>query len=312
VRAARYGDHELVVWRTASGRLGVARAYCPHLGAHLGHEGRVRGDLLECGFHGFCFDARGDCRRTGYGKHVPSRAKLATFHTTEMAGAVLAWFPPAGPGAPEWPGSALPAFELTTLAWEGWSPVRWATCEVAGHPMETTENSVDVGHFAFLHGYREVSTATAARCDGPVLRASYKMTRHGRGLSGLLPAVRTDFDVVVEGLGVSRVDLTVRSLGAMLRLFVLPTPVGPGRVRLMLGASARAGLLAGAPAALRLLPGGLLARTVRDFTLFSLRSDVSQDRAVWATKRHLPRPVLAEGDGPIALYRRWAAQFLTH
>ncbi len=67
------------MWRDASGRLGVARAWCPHLGAHLGHVGRVKGDVLECGFHGFCFDAAGQCRATGYGGRVPSRARLSSF-----------------------------------------------------------------------------------------------------------------------------------------------------------------------------------------------------------------------------------------
>ena len=317
-RPARFGEDELVVWRDASGRLGVARAWCPHLGAHLGHVGRVRGDVLECGFHGFRFDAAGQCRATGYGGRVPARARLSTFAVTEVAGAVLAWFPPrhpktghlgAGPLSSD-NGLPVPAWDLSAPTNDGWTAVKWKASTFVGHPLETTENSVDVGHLSFLHGYHDVVALGQACAEDHVLRARYQMTRRGRGLSSVLPAMRTEFDVVVEGLGFSRVELTVHTIGARVRLFVLPTPVGRGQVQVLLGVSARLGPLPSAPAVLRHLPPGLLARSVRAFTLSNLDADVRQDRHIWATKRHLRHPVLADGDGPIGLYRRWAAQFL--
>ena len=44
--------------------------------------------------------------------------------------------------------------------------------------------------------------------------------------------------------------------------------------------------------------------------LFPLvKNDVSQDFAIWKNKRYVERPSLAVGDGPIAQYRKWAAQF---
>jgi hypothetical protein len=167
-----------------------------------------------------------------------------------------------------------------------------------------------VGHLSFLHGYHDVVALGQARADGHVLRARYQMTRKARGLSSVLPAMRTEFDVVVEGLGFSRVELTVHTVGARLRLFVLPTPVGRGQVQVLLGVSAKLGPLPSAPVVLGHLPPGLVARAVRAFTLSNLDADVRQDRRIWATKRHLPHPLLADGDAPIGLYRRWAAQFL--
>ena len=50
---ARIGNQDLVAWRDESGALRAASAWCPHLGAHLGYLGRVRGQTLVCGFHGF-------------------------------------------------------------------------------------------------------------------------------------------------------------------------------------------------------------------------------------------------------------------
>ena len=37
--------------------------------------------------------------------------------------------------------------------------------------------------------------------------------------------------------------------------------------------------------------------------------DVGQDFAIWEHKRHMHRPALADGDGPIGPYRRWVRQF---
>ena len=37
--------------------------------------------------------------------------------------------------------------------------------------------------------------------------------------------------------------------------------------------------------------------------------DVRQDELIWKHKANIGRPMLAEGDGPIGPYRRWAQQF---
>ena len=35
----------------------------------------------------------------------------------------------------------------------------------------------------------------------------------------------------------------------------------------------------------------------------------SQDIAIWENKIHLEKPLLCDGDGPIAQLRKWARQF---
>lgn len=57
----------LVVWRGESGKSYVADAYCPHLGAHLGVGGVVKGDCIECPFHKWVFQGgSGDCVHVPY------------------------------------------------------------------------------------------------------------------------------------------------------------------------------------------------------------------------------------------------------
>jgi cholesterol 7-desaturase len=82
---------ELVVYRTRSGEVRAVPPYCPHLGAHLGHGGRVDGELLICPFHGFAYDTSGACVRTGYGTRPPARARLEPRPLRESSGLLLVW-----------------------------------------------------------------------------------------------------------------------------------------------------------------------------------------------------------------------------
>jgi cholesterol 7-dehydrogenase len=298
---ARVGGQDLVAWRDERGTARTASAWCPHLGAHLGYQGRVSGESLVCGFHGFAFGADGSCLATGYGGRVPPRARLSMWPAAEVDGAVLAYHDPAR----QPPSSPVPPADLA-----GWTAIRWRTFTFIGHPLEITENIVDVGHLSFVHGYSAVRELGAASAEGPVLTARYAMTRTGRIYGVPVPTMRSTFLATAYGLGFSRVELTVHTLGAQARLWVLPTPLGDGTVRLRIGASVRKALGAGAPVALRWLPARLTAAVARDFALLGLANDVAQDRRVWRTKHHLPRPAIAEGDGPIGTYRHWARQFL--
>ena len=55
--------YDLVVFRGSSGKVCAADAYCPHLGANLGVGGKVIGDSIRCGFHGWTFDSDGFCTK---------------------------------------------------------------------------------------------------------------------------------------------------------------------------------------------------------------------------------------------------------
>jgi len=49
-------DQEWVLFRTESGqKVGVTDPYCPHLGAHIGHHGKVHGDCVQCPYHGWTY-----------------------------------------------------------------------------------------------------------------------------------------------------------------------------------------------------------------------------------------------------------------
>lgn len=284
----RFMSEDLVLYRTASGEARAVSAYCPHLGAHLGHAGAVEGDSLRCAFHGFCFDGRGACVKTAYGTRPPPAARLPVRRVREMHGVLLVHHDPSG---------AAPAWDVPEPDVRGWAPFVLQRLTLRGHPQETSENSVDVGHFATIHGYHDVRTVEPARAEGPSLRARYAMKRPVWPLGRLGAAFDTEFDVHVHGLGYSLVD--VRSHGVSTRHLVCATPTDPGRIDLHLGAAVDG----------RSTRSLALAKALSRGLAVMFRHDVQQDFRIWEHKRFVARPPLAEGDGPVPLFRKWAAQF---
>ncbi len=63
----RFAGENFVVFRDTKGMVHVLDAYCPHLGANLGIGGKVRGNCIECPFHGWQFDGHsGKCTTIPY------------------------------------------------------------------------------------------------------------------------------------------------------------------------------------------------------------------------------------------------------
>ena len=275
----RYFGRDLVLWRTASGLARLADAWCPHLGAHLGHGGRVEGELLRCPFHGFQFDSRGACAATPYGHKAPPGARLGTWEVREMHGVVLAWFDPGG---------AAPGWEVADQETAGWSRLAHGGLTLRSHPQETSENSVDFGHFSEIHGFRRAAITRPLAIRGPLLTIGYTVETRGMEVA---------FDIEVHGLGYSRVEGRLPRLGVEMRHLVLATPIDEEHVELRLASRVR-----------RLRFPGLTPLALRA-VFSSLCREVRQDSAVWRHKRFLERPALAEGDGPIPAYRRWCRQF---
>ena len=52
-----------------------------------------------------------------------------------------------------------------------------------------------------------------------------------------------------------------------------------------------------------------LSGTVGDAFVAEIDRQVREDKPIWENKAYLPRPALADTDGPFTKFRRWAAQF---
>jgi len=301
--ARPFMGQEVVIFRTEAGKVCAVDAYCPHLGAHFGYGGRVEGELLRCPFHGFCFDAGGNCVRTGYRTKPPPKARLRIWPLCEQNGLLLVYYHP---------NAEPPAWEVPVLDADGaWTSIRYQKFILHDHPQETTENSVDIGHFAFVHGYREARMMRPAVTNGPHLSTAYTVLRPVPILERWFPdrVFEFQFETKIYGLGYSLVQLTIPMLGAQARLWVLPTSIDAERITLHLAASLRTIQPAGIHPALTWLPPKLLTRLIAGLVFRSFIHDTRQDFSIWEHKKYIQPPALAEGDGPIGKYRQWARQF---
>jgi 3-ketosteroid 9alpha-monooxygenase subunit A len=155
-RPLRYFGEDLVAYRDESGELHVLAAHCRHLGAHLGHGGKVVGDCVECPFHGWRWGPDGGNRYIPYQPDRPNRAlKLRVFPVREQHGCVFAWHQPHGaePGweMPDIFGS-FPQFATDPDAYYRPYPEfsRFAGKEPV-HPQIVAENGPDSAHFRYVH-----------------------------------------------------------------------------------------------------------------------------------------------------------------
>ena len=91
VQRMHYFGQELVLFRTESGVANILDAYCPHLGAHMGEGGCVKGETLECPFHSWRFNGAGQCTEIPYSQKIPRQAKTRAWQVREVHGLIALW-----------------------------------------------------------------------------------------------------------------------------------------------------------------------------------------------------------------------------
>ncbi|MCA9743779.1 Rieske 2Fe-2S domain-containing protein [candidate division KSB1 bacterium] len=291
VLARAFMGQDVTVFRTQSGQAHAVESYCPHLGAHFGHGGTVVGETLQCPFHGFRFNGKGACVRTGYDTPAPPKAKLRTWHLREQNGFLLIYHHVNGE-APDW--------QVPSVDEQDWTPLIYKSFVLNDHPQETTENSVDVGHFSYVHNYQRPRETRAFEAKGHALSTGYAVLRSLNFLGFSLRRYDLFFDIQIFGLGYSIVNIRLPLFKVVARLWVLPTSIDENRIILRLALRMKKW-----PTVL----GDLASRLMGRYIFYNFVKDASQDFPIWENKRFLRRPALAQGDGPIGKYRHWAKQF---
>ena len=295
---------DVVAWIDEDGRPCVAEAICPHLGSDLGPAagGRVCAGRLVCPFHGYEFDTTGQCVETPYAP-APRSARLRVFEARDIAGLIFAWWGNEG-REPQW---SLPE---ETPDQAGWSDLEIRTLRFAGHPQETTENSVDVAHLLFIHGYDNVERTYPVSVDGPLLvsRWDFRSVRKIARVATL--TLDLSAHASIYGLGYSFVEVRERSVPMDLRLWVLATPVDGTLIDLSLVSQVRE---IRSPerwiTGLGFLPTRFRAPIMNRFMAHFQTSDVLDDVVIWSRKQYVDVPRLCRSDGEIMTFRAYCAQF---
>lgn len=282
VKPLRYFGQDMVLYRTEDGVPTILDAYCPHMGAHLAHGGKVEGDTIVCPFHAWSFDGKGRCTKVPYASKVPAKAKVRAWEVREKNGMIYVWHDRDGLG-PDW--------EIPEL--EGYGPDRYlpwnhSMLEIKTHPREIIENLVDTGHFMPVHG-----------TDAQSFRNEFHGhigVQYNEGVAYPLGGGEDKYALTATYYGPGY--MVTHMKGVMESILInAHTPIEEGRLHLRFAVS--------------LKHDGKIEKTAA-FTeqyIDNLRRGYLQDVAIWENKVFRERPILCDGDGDIGGVRRWYRQF---
>jgi 3-ketosteroid 9alpha-monooxygenase subunit A len=296
-KAVKYFDKELVLFRTESGVARLLDAYCPHLGAHLGygiHEnagggGRIEGESIVCPFHAWKFNGAGECTDVPYAKNMPPKIQgkqcLTSYPTTETNQMIWAWYHPADE-PPLW--DVIDHVEANS---DDWAPLQRHEWLLETHSQEMAENAADPAHFRYVH-------RTASLPE-------WETTYEGPISSGIqrakMPTPRGDVDGAIHtgsagpGQGFTKFEGIADTF-----LMGLTTPIDEEKVHVRFAFTQPK------------VDGEVKTGGVNAAIIANIVGQLEEDRPIWEHKVYRPLPVLCDGDGPIAKFRKWYAQFYSN
>jgi 3-ketosteroid 9alpha-monooxygenase subunit A len=300
VRPLRYFGEDLVAYRDEAGELHVLSGHCRHLGAHIGHGGKVVGDCVECPFHGWRWGPDGTNRYIPYQPDRPNKAlRLRVYPVVEQYGCVFAWHQPDGK-EPQWAMPDLfgkfPQFPTDPDVYYRPYPEFSSRAEREPvHPQIVAENGPDSAHFHYVHG----ATVT------PVCLNWEAVDEEWRFLTGW-PDVRSDDPDTMalyihshfSGLGFA---ISAFEGSSNHRLIFACTPVEDGFSDMFYSIwwPRIPGDTSDVP------PASVREQVERQFM-----GTVWDDLNIWRYQEYVERPALSKVDAkPYMAMRKWATQF---
>ncbi|MFT4518105.1 MAG: 3-ketosteroid 9alpha-monooxygenase subunit A [Halioglobus sp.] len=295
VKPLKYFGRDLVLFRTESGTATVLNAFCPHLGAHLGHGGSVVGENIACPFHGWQFDGDGVCQEVPYAKNMPPRVKdkktIDSYPVVERNGMIWAWYHPH---------NISPSFEVEEIPEIGspdWTDLEFYDWEINTIIQEAGENGADVAHFMFVHSSPEMPKGDVSM-DG-VKRSTDLLNKVPRiNNSGESDSSGEDWEyIAVNSVNVGP-GQTIQRITRAFEVVMLGTitPIDDQSIHLRFVFT---------------MPKNQtdMNKVLADATRDNIAGGVEQDIVIWNHKSFVEDPILCDGDGPIAKYRKWFGQF---
>jgi vanillate O-demethylase monooxygenase subunit len=134
----------IVLYRKADGTAVALENACPHRKLPLS-MGRLKGDQIECGYHGLTFDSSGQCTRIPCSSYIPRGARVHSYPIESRYGLLWIWM-----GPPDLADAA------TIFPVEHWGEAGWGTnsgdaMTVDANYLFVTDNLLDPSHVAWVH-----------------------------------------------------------------------------------------------------------------------------------------------------------------
>lgn len=134
--------HQLVLFRTASGKACAMDAFCPHMGMDL-VKGKVVGETIKCLFHEWRFNTKGDCVDIPCLKEKVTKGKNANaYPVEEKYGFIWVYSDVNAPDS---------VFEIDDFKGKEILFTDLAPFKRIAHPHITMMNSIDEQHMRSVH-----------------------------------------------------------------------------------------------------------------------------------------------------------------
>ncbi|XP_023242861.1 cholesterol 7-desaturase-like [Centruroides sculpturatus] len=290
---------DFVIFRGKTGKSFILDAYCPHLGAHLGVEGKVYDDCIECPFHGWRFSGQdGLCVKISYCDKVPDVARVKSWETIEQNGFIYVWYHAEGEN-PTWKPPVIPEIEQGSWTYKGRSE-HIVSC----HIQEIPENGSDIKHFDCIHSASILSGKnnqwTFWSYDWRATWFSNSFPHHH------MTSINISGDVKLFGLSLPFVQMKmeVKQIGPAIAHIYMKSVFGAGVFV--------HNIIPELPFRHKIIHHYYSPRfsQVSAHIRFLLQENMfRRDAVIWNNKRFLKNPVYTKEDKTIAQFRKWYSQF---
>jgi vanillate O-demethylase monooxygenase subunit len=156
----------IVLYRRRDGRLAALEDACPHRKLPLS-MGRIKGDDVECGYHGLTFDCSGTCTRVPGAERIPHVACVRCYPVEERYDLIWIWMGDAAKADPS------EIFRVEHFDDPSWGINRGESMVLNCNYLYMTDNLLDPSHVAWVHQSSFASSAceetpleTTVREDG--------------------------------------------------------------------------------------------------------------------------------------------------
>ncbi len=275
---------EFVLYRGDNTNINVFDAYCPHMGAHLGFEGKIVKNNIRCPFHGWVFNDEGELIEVPGTKTCPAKSNLKRFEVCEFDGAIYVWFHKEG---------KIPFYNLEKLVAHDpnvYMGPKFVKRDLKIHIHETIDNLVDRAHLTVIHKtMKKSSTYEVIELDEHRLNLKFNVVLN---IFGKLKG--SDFNTIICGIGHARVR--VKSL-LEFDVVSVPTPIDEDHTAFDLMIF------------LKKTRFPLINWLFMKYIHFNVIKDTELEMKIIEKKKFLQGPHLSLADGPIAKVRKWSQRF---
>lgn len=136
----------IILYRTLDGAAVAMAGICPHRAFPLA-MGRLIGDVVQCGYHGFQFGTEGACLRVPSQSKIPQKSTLRRYPVEEAGGMIWIWTGDADQAD----AGLLPDLAAVGLGSADWAVEQHPVATVNGRYTLMIENLLDLSHVTFIH-----------------------------------------------------------------------------------------------------------------------------------------------------------------